>query len=172
MKKTELKNFIRDVPDFPKQGILFRDITPLLKEPKAFNYSIAKLCAFAKKMGADSIVSAESRGFIFGAAVAYRLKIPFVPVRKPGKLPYKKIRKEFTTEYSTDAFEMHEDAIKSGDKVVIIDDLLATGGTVAAAKELVEREGGKVVGFGFLIELRGLKGRKNLNSEVYSVIKY
>ncbi|PIU30495.1 adenine phosphoribosyltransferase [Candidatus Woesearchaeota archaeon CG07_land_8_20_14_0_80_44_23] len=172
MRKSELKNFIRDIPDFPKQGILFRDITPLLQNAGAFKYAISKMLSFARKQGAECVVSAESRGFIFGSVLAYKLKVPFVPVRKPGKLPYKKITKEFTTEYSTDAFEMHEDAIKPGQKVLIVDDLLATGGTVAATAELVERLGGKVCGFDFLIELRELKGRKSLKAEVYSIIKY
>jgi len=172
MRKRELRNLIREIPDFPKPGILFRDITPLLQNPEAFRYAISKMLSFARKQGAECVVSAESRGFILGSVLAYKLKVPFVPVRKPGKLPYRAIRKDFTTEYSADAFEMHEDAIKPGQRVLVVDDLLATGGTVSAAAELVERLGGKVCGFDFLIELRGLKGRKNLKSEVYSIIKY
>ncbi|MCX6709446.1 MAG: adenine phosphoribosyltransferase [Candidatus Woesearchaeota archaeon] len=173
MKKSELKSVIRDVPDFPKPGILFKDITPLLQNPAAFNYAISKMLKFAKGKGITAVVSAESRGFIFGSVIAYKLKAAFVPVRKPGKLPYNKIRKDFTTEYSTDAFEMHEDAIKEGDKVLIVDDLLATGGTVKAAIELVERLKGNIAGCAFLIELKELKGRENLGKyDVFSIIKY
>ncbi|MEM3370135.1 MAG: adenine phosphoribosyltransferase [Candidatus Woesearchaeota archaeon] len=175
MKNSEIKVLIRSIPDFPKQGILFRDITPVLKNPEAFRSVISKLASHAKKQGATAIVSAESRGFILGAALAYKLKLPFMPLRKPGKLPYKTIRQDFTTEYSTDAFEIHEDALSSKDRAYIVDDVLATGGTVNAAIALCKKLGAEVSGIGFLIELKSLNGRKNLGEyakKVKSIIKY
>ncbi len=169
----DLKEKIRTVPDFPKKGIMFRDITPLLSDAAAFRQVIRQFLSHYKGRGITVVVSAESRGFIFGSVLAYELGVAFVPLRKPGKLPYKKLRQEFQTEYSTDAFEIHEDAIKNGDKVLIVDDLIATAGTAKAAAGLVEKLGGKVVGFAFLIELSFLNGRKKLEGyEMFSLIDY
>lgn len=173
--KMNLDKFIRRVPDFPKPGILFFDITTLLKDKKAFKFAIdqiAKHCK-KKKIKFDKIVSAESRGFIIGSTLAYIFNAGFVPLRKPGKLPSKTFRQEFTLEYGKDAFEIHEDAIEKGEKCLIVDDLLATGGTAKAAAELVEKLGGKVAGFAFMIELAFLKGRDKLKGyDVFSLIKY
>lgn len=169
----DIKSKIRTVPDFPKKGIMFKDITPLLADPAAFRYVIGQFLGHFRNKGISVVASAESRGFIFGSVLAYELGVPFVPLRKPGKLPYKKIRQEFQTEYSTDAFEIHEDAIKKGDKVLIVDDLVATAGTAKAAAALIEKLGGNVGGFAFLIELSFLNGRKKLEGyEVFSLIDY
>ncbi|MEM2121799.1 MAG: adenine phosphoribosyltransferase [Candidatus Woesearchaeota archaeon] len=173
MKVEELKKYIRNIPDFPKKGIIFRDITPLLKNPSAFNYVINSFAKELKSKKVDFVVSAEARGFILGAALAYKLKAGFIPLRKPGKLPYKTIRHSFKTEYSIDAFEIHSDALKKGSRVVIVDDVLATGGTASAAVKLVKKLGAKVLGVLFLIELEALKGREKLKGEnVFSLIKY
>lgn len=153
---------IRDVPDFPKPGIMFKDITPVLEDPKAFQEVVDLLAADAKKKGAETIVGIESRGFIFGVPVALQLGLPFAMARKLGKLPFDKISEEYALEYGTNVVEMHVDAIQSGQKAYIVDDLLATGGTAAAAARLVERLDGKVVGFGCLIELTFLNGRETL----------
>jgi adenine phosphoribosyltransferase len=169
----DLKTKIRTIPDFPKKGIMFRDITPLLQDPAAFRESIAQMLRHCQGNQIDVVASAESRGFIFGSVLAYELGASFVPLRKPGKLPHTKIRQEFETEYSTDAFEIHTDAIKEGQNVIIVDDLLATGGTSKAAAELVERLGGSVAGLMFLIELVFLGGRDKLRGyDVYALIKY
>ncbi len=169
----DIKSLIRAVPDFPKKGIMFRDITPVLSDAAAFRYIIQQFLNYCKGKRVGVVASAESRGFIFGSVLAYELGVSFVPLRKPGKLPYKKIRREFQTEYSTDAFEIHEDAIKEGDSVLIVDDLIATGGTAKAAAGLVETLGGQVVGFAFLIELSFLHGREKLEGyEVFSIVKY
>ena len=169
----DIKSKIRTVPDFPKKGIMFKDITPLLSDAAAFKYVIQQFLNHYIGKGINVVASAESRGFIFGSVLAYELGVPFVPLRKPGKLPFKKIRREFQTEYSTDAFEIHEDAIRKGDKVLIVDDLIATGGTSKAAAELIEKLGGKVAGFAFLIELSFLNGRKRLEGyEVFSLVSY
>ncbi|MCI5745545.1 MAG: adenine phosphoribosyltransferase [Erysipelotrichaceae bacterium] len=168
-----LKNYIADIPNFPKDGILFRDITPLLQDKDALQEAIGKLKEFALKVKADVIVGPEARGFIFATPVAYALNIGFVPVRKPGKFPRKSISYEYDLEYGSNTLCMLEDAIKKGQRVVIIDDLLATGGTVEAAIHLTEQLGGKVVGCAFLIELDDLKGREKLNNyEVFSLIHY
>lgn len=168
-----LEKFIRDVPDFPKQGIIFKDITPLLNDGKAYRKVIKELIKKFKEKKIDVIVGAESRGFIFSAPIANKLEVGLVPARKPGKLPYKTIREEFDLEYGKDAFEMHIDAIKEGQNVLIIDDLLATGGTASALIRLVERLKGKVVGLAFLIELSALKGREKLKGyDVETLIKY
>ncbi len=168
-----LKERIRTIPDFPKKGIMFKDITPLLSDAAAFRYVIRQFLNRFSNKGITVVASAESRGFIFGSVLAYELGVAFVPLRKPGKLPYKKLRQEFRTEYSTDAFEVHEDAIKNGDKVLIVDDLIATAGTAKAAAGLVEKLGGNVVGFAFLIELSFLNGRKKLEGyDVFSLVKY
>ena len=168
-----LKNYIAEVADFPQTGILFRDITPLLQNGEAYQYAIDKIAEFAKSKGATVVVGPESRGFIFGCPVAVELGIGFVPIRKPNKLPREVVTEKYTLEYGTNALSMHADAIKPGDKVVIVDDLLATGGTLQAACKLVERLGGEVVGISCLIELEALEGRKLLeNYDVYCEIVY
>lgn len=169
----DLNKYIATIEGFPKEGISFKDITPLLQDGDAFNYTINKLIEFAKKLGADVIVGPESRGFIFGTPVAFGLNIGFVPIRKPGKLPRKTIEYNYDLEYGSNTLCMHLDAIKPGQKVVIIDDLLATGGTVEAAIKLIEKLGGEVVGLAFLIELDELKGREKLKGhEVLSLLHY
>jgi adenine phosphoribosyltransferase len=155
-------SLIRDVPDFPKPGILFKDITPVLEHPDAFKEVVNLLAQDAKAKGAEAIVGIESRGFIFGVPVAMALDLPFVMARKLGKLPYDKISEEYALEYGTNTIEMHVDALKPGQKAYLVDDLLATGGTAAAAARLVERLQGTVCGFGCLIELTFLQGRANL----------
>jgi adenine phosphoribosyltransferase len=158
----KIEEKIRDVPDFPKKGIVFKDITTLLKDAQAFKYVIDILTEKYRDKGVDVIVAAEARGFILGAPLAYNLNAAFVPVRKPGKLPAETVRVEYALEYGTDAVEMHKDAILPGQKVLIVDDLLATGGTVEAMVRLVEKLGGQIVGIAFLIELSPLKGRQKL----------
>jgi len=168
----DFKSKIRLIEDFPKKGILFRDITPILQDPEFFQGVISKMVNHFKYKKIDKVVCAESRGFILGSAVADRLKAGFVPLRKPGKLPHTKIKHEFKTEYSIDAFEIHTDAINKGENVLIVDDLLATGGTIEASTKLVERLGGNIVGISFLIELMRLEGRKKIeNYHVYSIIE-
>ena len=164
---------IRTVPDFPKKGIMFRDITTLLKDKEAFNCVVEQFYEHYKARQIDKVVSVESRGFIFGSVLAYKLGAGFVPIRKPGKLPDEVIRQEYQLEYGTDAMEIHKDAIQPGENVLVHDDLLATGGTVAAACKLIERLQGKVEGICFLIELTPLSGRKVLpETDVFSLIKY
>lgn len=171
--KIDLKSKIRTVPHFPKQGVMFRDITTLLKDPEALRHAVKKMKAHYSGRQIDLVVAAESRGFILGAILAHELNAGFVPLRKPGKLPSKTIRQEFETEYSTDAFEIHEDSIERGQNVLICDDLLATAGTAKAAVDLVEKLGGKVAGLAFLVELSFLGGRKKLEGyEVFSLIDY
>lgn len=168
-----LYDFIADVPDFPIEGILFRDITPLMQNGEAFAYTVKKLAEYAKERGADVIVGPEARGFLFGTPVAAMLGLGFVPVRKPGKLPRETVDFEYDLEYGSNTLSIHKDAIKPGQKVVIIDDLLATGGTVEASIKLVESLGGEVVGCGFVIELLDLKGRELLKDQnILSLIEY
>jgi adenine phosphoribosyltransferase len=168
-----LKKTIRDVPDFPKKGILFKDITTLLKDKKALKFSVDALAKQFGKKGIKYVVGIESRGFIFGTALAYKLGVGFIPVRKKGKLPAKVRSLTYALEYGTDTLEIHADALKKGDKVVIIDDLLATGGTIGAAAKLVADSGARIVGVGFIIELAFLNGREKLKGlPVYSVIQY
>lgn len=168
-----LNDYIASIPDFPQKGILFRDITPLMADGAAFKEACDLMVEFAKKVGADIVVGPESRGFIFGCPVAQTLGIGFAPVRKPNKLPRETIKIDYSLEYGTNTLEMHKDAIKAGQKILIIDDLLATGGTVDATIKMVEQLGGKVVGCAFLIELEALHGRELLKGqEVYSVLKY
>lgn len=168
-----LKDYIADIQDFPKEGILFRDITPLMADGKAFQEACDQLIAFAKKVGADVIVGPESRGFIFGCPVAYALGIGFVPVRKPGKLPRETVSVAYELEYGTNELHVHADGIHKGQKVLIVDDLLATGGTVDATIKIIENIGGEVVGCAFLIELLGLHGRDALAKyEVCSLMSY
>jgi adenine phosphoribosyltransferase len=162
MSLEHLKSVVRDVPDFPKPGILFRDITPLLGDGKAFGEVVDALVAIARTSKATKIAAPESRGFIFGAPTAAKLGIGFIPIRKPGKLPGKKRRVTYALEYGTDTLEMHEDGAVPGDRVLLIDDLLATGGTIRACADLVEGTGATVVGFAFAIELAFLKGREKL----------
>jgi len=171
--EINLKEKIRNVPDFPKKGIVFRDITTLLKDAHALRYAVAKMKEKYAGKKIDLIVGPESRGFIFGAILAHELGIGFVPIRKPGKLPAKTEAHEYELEYGKDKIEIHCDAIKKGDNVLIVDDLLATGGTSEAAAKLVEKLGGKIAGFCFLIELGFLKGREKLKGyDIYSLIDY
>ena len=158
-RKIELKNYIRNIPDFPKPGILFRDITTLLKDKKAFKLAVDALVNKYKRKKIDVVVAVEARGFILGGAVAHKLGVGFVPVRKKGKLPAKTNSVTYALEYGTDTLEMHHDAIKPNDKVLIVDDLLATGGTVKAVTDLVRQFQGKIAGIAFLIELTDLKGK-------------
>lgn len=169
----DLKRFVRDVPDFPKPGILFKDITPILKSPEAFGYAVTTLADRYRAKPPSAVVGMESRGFLFGAPLALALGVPFVPVRKPGKLPWKSIRETYALEYGQDSLEIHEDALERGGEVVILDDLLATGGTAAATAKLVERVGGVVRELAFVIELEFLKGRDKLQSRpVFSIIRF
>lgn len=169
----DLKDYIVDVPNYPKEGIIFKDITPLLKNQEAFNYVIDEICEFAENIGANVVLGPESRGFIFGCPVAYKNKIGFVPVRKPGKLPRKTIEESYDLEYGSNTLCIHEDAIKKGDKVIIIDDLLATGGTLEAAIKLVNKCDAEVVGIACVIELKDLEGRKKLNNvNIKTLIEY
>ena len=168
-----LEDFIRDVQDFPQQGVLFKDITPLLQDGSAFHASIDRLAAHYAGAGIQTVVGVESRGFIFGAPLAYQLNCGFVPVRKFGKLPNDTVSVEYALEYGTNVVEIHKDAIKPGERVLIVDDLLATGGTVSASIELVEKLGGHIAGISFLVELTFLKGREHLkNYDVFALIKY
>lgn len=169
----KLEDYIRSIPDFPKKGILFRDVTTLLSEQKAFRKAINDLAKMIKSKKIDYIVSAEARGFIFGGALAYKLNCGFVPVRKPGKLPYKTYCHSYALEYGKDTLEIHKDAFCKGSKVLVLDDLLATGGTALALAKLVEKLGGKVEAITFLIELKALGGRKKMKKyPVYSLIKF
>jgi len=169
----DLKSTIRDVPDFPKEGIVFKDITTLLKDAKAFHRAVEELCAPYRGQGLDVIVGIESRGFIFGGAMAVELGVGFVPVRKPGKLPADTVKEEYALEYGTDTIELHKDGIQAGMRVLIVDDLLATGGTAAASVKLVEKCGGKVIGIAFLIELGFLGGREKLKDiPIHVLIHY
>src|SRR5438552_2866915 len=173
MDVSELKAKIRDIKDFPTEGILFKDITTLLKDPKAFRSVVDRLATDCIQARAEVVVGIESRGFIFGGALAHELGAGFVPVRKLGKLPAKTIEVEYELEYGRDALAMHEDAIAPGQRVLVVDDLLATGGTMAATLRLVEQSGGLVVGVAFLIELAFLHGRSKLQSyPVTSLIIY
>jgi adenine phosphoribosyltransferase len=169
----DLKKYIRDVADFPKPGIVFKDITPLLGNAEAFS---ALIDAFAEKYrnaGITRICGIESRGFIIGAALAVRMGVGFVPVRKAGKLPYRAIRRQYSLEYGTDAVEIHEDAVKKGERVLLVDDLIATGGTARAAVELLEEVGAEVVGIAFAIELDFLNGREKFDpAKIFSLLRY
>ncbi len=168
-----LQDLVRDIPDFPKPGILFKDITPLLADPEAFELAIDAMSALARASGATHIVGIESRGFIFGTPVAHLLGLPFVPVRKPGKLPADTLQIQYELEYGTDALEIHRDALGDGARVVVIDDLLATGGTAEATCQLIEQAGGEVASAVFLIELSFLSGAERLkNYNTHALIKY
>lgn len=160
--KLDLRDHIRDVPDFPKPGILFKDITPLLMDPGAFRLCIERLCAPWHSKEVDVIIGIEARGFIFGAAMSVQMGIPFVPIRKPGKLPWKTRALSYSLEYGEDTIEIHEDAVAPGQKVLLVDDLLATGGTMGAAVRLVQDLGGEVLEALFVVELKELAGRDKL----------
>lgn len=169
----DLKEWIRDVPDFPKKGIIFKDITTLLKDPKALRFTVDLMADRYKNEKIDQVIGIESRGFIFGSPLAYHINAGFIPVRKPGKLPSITERISYDLEYGTDSLEIHRDALEPGQKVLIVDDLLATGGTAAAVARLVEKLEAEVVGLGFIIELTFLKGREKLaGHKVHSLIQY
>jgi len=169
----DLKSHIRNVKDFPKQGIMFRDITTLLKNPAAFNYTLKQLLSFTKGLNINKVVGIESRGFIFGAVLAHKLNCGFIPVRKPGKLPAEKVSISYSLEYGEDKLEIHKDAIQPGDEVLVHDDLLATGGTMKAVCQLIERLGGKIVLVSFIVELSFLNGRDKLKLyNVHSIVDY
>ncbi len=173
MQIADLKKYIRDIPDFPKAGILFRDITPLLAHGEAFRFAIDAIGDRYAHQHIDVVVGVEARGFIMGSALAYKLGAGHVIIRKPGKLPFRTHRSTYALEYGTDTLEIHQDAILPGQRVLIADDLLATGGTVSAASALVQRLGGKIVELAFLIELTDLKGRERLAEfPVFSLIQY
>ena len=169
----DLASFIRDIPDFPKKGIVFKDITPLLQDAQALRYAIDQLAEFGVGKKIDVVVGAEARGFILGAALAYTLNAGFVPARKPGKLPHEIVSAEYDLEYGTDSLEIHRDAISPGTRVLVHDDLLATGGTARAKCDLVEKMGGEMVGISFIIELSFLGGRQKLREyDILSLIDY
>jgi adenine phosphoribosyltransferase len=169
----DLKQHIRHVPDFPKQGILFYDITTLLRDPQGFQMTIDMLATPYANRGIDAVVGIESRGFILGAAVAQRIGAGFIPIRKPGKLPAKALKESYDLEYGQDALEIHEDAVEAGQRILIVDDVLATGGTAAAAVQLVRKLGGELHGLAFLIELLALNGKAKVADEkVFSVLQY
>jgi adenine phosphoribosyltransferase len=169
----DLKQHIRHVPDFPRAGILFYDITTLLRDPQGFRTTIDMLSLPYEKQAIDTVVGIESRGFILGGAVAERIGAGFVPIRKPGKLPAKALKESYDLEYGQDALEIHEDAIQRGQRILIVDDVLATGGTAAAAAKMVRALGGELHGLAFLIELLALNGKSRLGDEkVYSVLQY
>ena len=172
-EEIKLDKYIRSIPDWPKAGILFRDITPLLAEPKAFTAAVEALCAGFTDAGIEYVAAVEARGFIFGAAVAERLNAGFVPIRKKGKLPSKTESITYDLEYGTDTLEVHSDAIGQAAKVLMVDDLLATGGTMAAACRLIEKIGGQIIGITFLIELSDLPGREKLTDyNINTVLTY
>ena len=172
-EKTDLKAFIRDIPDFPKAGILFRDITPLLADARALERAIELLAEPFMEAGIDVVAAVEARGFIFGSAVAQALGAGFVPIRKKGKLPFQTHSVSYGLEYGTDSVEVHTDAVQPGSRVLMVDDLLATGGTMVAACELIEKLGGEIAGLTFLIELADLNGRDELGQyDIHTVITY
>ena len=171
--EARLKGIIRDVPDFPRKGILFKDITPLLSNAAAFEATIEALAAPHARSRVELIAAVESRGFIFGASLAGRLKAGFIPIRKPGKLPSATVKESYSLEYGTDTLEMHADAVTRGARVLIVDDLLATGGTAGAAAALLRKQGAEVVAATFVIELEFLKGRERLPGlPIFSLVKY
>jgi adenine phosphoribosyltransferase len=171
--QLDLKRFIRDIPDFPKPGILFRDITPLLSAPRAFREAIHRFADHYRDAGVEVVVAAEARGFIFAAPLAIELNAGFVPVRKPGKLPFDTHAFHYELEYGTDTLEVHVDCVEAGQRVLVVDDLLATGGTVEACCRLLERAGATVVGCAFLISLDALGGKKRIEPyEAFSLLNY
>ena len=168
----DLTKYIRDIPDFPKPGILFRDITPLLAAPEAFREVIRRLAERYREEKVDCIVAAEARGFIFAAPLAIELAAGFVPVRKPGKLPFSTHTFQYDLEYGSDTLQMHVDGVKAGQRVLVVDDLLATGGTVGACCKLLENTGAQIVGCAFIIELSALGGRKAIDCPIFSLVEY
>jgi adenine phosphoribosyltransferase len=169
----DLRDYIRDIPDFPKAGIVFKDITPLLLEPVAFDYAVSRLAEQARPLEVDLIVAAEARGFIFGGALARELGVGFVPARKPGKLPHETVSIEYGLEYGVDQLQVHADALTGGTRVLVHDDLLATGGTAKAKADLIEQLGGRVVGCAFVVELAFLPGRETLAGyDVHTLVRY
>jgi adenine phosphoribosyltransferase len=169
----DLAKYIRSIPDFPQKGILFRDLTPLMGNPEAFSFAVKGIADFFKDKHVDKVAAVEARGFIFGGPIAILLGAGFVPVRKPGKLPFDIIRKEFQLEYGMSILEVHKDAIKKGERILMIDDLLATGGTARAASELVESIGGEIVGWGFVVTLADLKGAEKLRKyPLFSLVNF
>ncbi len=169
----DLARFIRDIPDFPKPGIIFKDITPLLADPPAFQEAIHRLCEHYQNRPIDAVAAAEARGFLFASPLAFLLKKPLIPLRKPGKLPYSTHSLKYELEYGSAELQVHIDAIDQGHRVLLVDDLLATGGTMRAGCQLIEKAGGKVAGCAFLVELTFLQGRERLQPyEVYSLIQY
>ena len=170
---TDPARFIRDVPDFPKKGIVFKDITPLLRDPAAFSGTINALKQHHAAHNVQAVAAVESRGFIFGSALAVALGVGFIPIRKPGKLPHETLSETYTLEYGTDTIQIHRDAVSPGDRILIVDDLLATGGTARAAINLIVRMGGEVVGASFVVELLFLSGRAKLGGiPTFSLIQY
>ena len=168
----DLKTYLRDVPDFPKPGILFKDISPLLAEPKAMKHVIERMAQMVFEGQVDRIAAIDSRGFLFGAPLAVHLGVGFTPIRKRGKLPWRTNRIEYALEYGTDVLEMHQDGVQAGHRVLLVDDLLATGGTMKAACELVEGVGGKVIGCAFVVEIRALGGRAKLQPRrIHSLVE-
>ncbi|MFT7609308.1 MAG: adenine phosphoribosyltransferase [Candidatus Aldehydirespiratoraceae bacterium] len=173
MSAAAAERFIRDIPDFPEPGIVYKDITPLLADPTGFDAALTAMTTPWHDAAVDVVVGIEARGFIFGAPIARALGVSFVPVRKPGKLPFATASVDYGLEYGTDTLEMHTDAVSAGQKVLVIDDVLATGGTASAAVELINGQGGDVVGFGFLLELGFLAGRSKLGgARIESFILY
>jgi len=172
-KMIDLKEYIREIPDWPKKGILFRDITTLLSDQRAFTAALDALCSDFSDAGVEYVAAVEARGFIFGAAVAAKLRAGFIPIRKKGKLPWKTESISYDLEYGTDTLEVHRDALRERARVLMVDDLLATGGTMAAACRLIEKIGGQVIGIAFLLELAGLGGREKLTDyKIKSIISY
>lgn len=168
-----LRELIRDIPDFPRPGILFRDVTPLLRDPRALAEVTGVLAGHYHAAGVDAVAGIEARGFIFGAPLAMALGVGFVPIRKPGKLPGAKIAREYALEYGTSSLELHADAVRPGERVLLVDDLLATGGTARAGAELIEELGGTVAGVAFVIELAFLEGRRMLpGHDVHALLRY
>ena len=169
----DIEGLIRAIPDFPIPGILFRDITPLLKDKQGFRAAIDRFVEQFSGRGIDHVIGIESRGYIFGAPIAYAIGAGFIPVRKPGKLPYEKLSEEYALEYGTNSLEIHSDAVARGERVLVVDDLLATGGTAAATARLLERLGAQVEAFAFLVELKALGGRAKLGgAKVVSYVEY
>ncbi len=169
----DLKKYIRNIPDFPQEGILFRDITPLLANGEAFKFAVKELADHFRGKGIEKVAGVEARGFIIGAPVAAELGVGFVPIRKPGKLPFETVRKEYQLEYGMSILEIHKDAVKKGEKILMIDDLLATGGTAKAASDLIETLGGEIAGWGFVIVLKSLKGEEKLKEyEIFSLVDF
>src|SRR5262245_23234570 len=169
----DLGKYIRDIPDFPKPGIIFKDITPLLAEPKAFHEAIGRLHERYQREQIDAVAAAEARGFLFAAPMALRMNKPLIPLRKPGKLPYRTYSLKYDLEYGTAELQVHIDGVAEGARVLLVDDLLATGGTMEAGCRLIEKAGGQVVGCAFLVELAFLNGRERLKPfDIYSILKY